>query len=106
MGDAVKKVVRSGTKIATGTFGEAKKLQKKTRQLQEKPFRKGATSEKRDAANKQEEQIKKQERTELLRLREAEGEVAKRKGQAFGKASGRRSLIRSAPTGLATTLGG
>ena len=114
MGDAIKKtqkklrgvsedLAKSGLSPDTNI---KKKLRKKSSQIAEKPARKGATSMKRDAANLQAEQIAQQQQTELLRRREAEGEIAKRKGTAFGKASGRRSLIRSAPTGLATTLGG
>ena len=98
--------LKTGARIGTGTFGDARKLQKKTAQTQEKPFRKGAASQARDAGNLQAEQIAKQEKTELLRRVESEDEIARRRGAAKGKGAGRRSLIRSSPTGLATTLGG
>ena len=77
-------------------------IEKKIGQTIEKPFRKGATAAKRTAAD----QIAKQQQMESVRLAEAEGEVAKRKGSAFGKSAGRKSLIKSSAGGLATNLGG
>ena len=106
MGDKVKKSLRAGRRIAFLKPKEARGQIKKGSQQIETPFRKGATSAKRDAASFQEAQIKEQRKTELLRKIESDDEIARRKGLAQGKGSGRRSLIRSAPTGLAQTLGG
>lgn len=100
MGSAVKKLDR---KIRTAI---KEPLEKKVSQGVEQPFRKGTTSAARDATNLQKEQIAKQEQTELLKRRESEDEIARRRGLAQGKGGGRRSLIRSSPTGLAQTLGG
>ena len=99
MGDGIKKNLKR-TGLAVSTFGasEAKGGAKKV----EQPFRKGATAAKRTAAD----QIAKQQQMESVRLAEAEGEVAKRKGSAFGKSAGRKSLIKSSAGGLATNLGG
>ena len=113
MGDGLKKVERkargglgTGTLFGIPTKKSVRGVHKTSLQKTEKPFRKGATSQKRDAANLQEAQIEKQERTELLRRVEAEGEIAQRRGSARSKSVGRRSLIRSSPAGLAQTLGG
>ena len=109
MGDKIKRKVtlnpldtlKTGFEIGTGTFGESRKIQKATRQLQEKPFRKGATAAKRTAAS----QIAKQQQTENIRLAEAESDVAT--GRALAKSkTGRRSLLKSSPGGLAVNLGG
>jgi hypothetical protein len=67
-----------------------------------KGFRTGKTGKSREAAA----QVAAQQQTELLRKAESEDEIARRKGLASSKKSGRQSLIKSSPTGLATTLGG
>ena len=58
------------------------------------------------AADAQKLAIAKAEQREGLRLAEAEGDIAKRRGQAAGKGAGRGSLIKSSPVGLAQNLGG
>ena len=87
--------------LSTGTFGEARKLQKQTRQLQERPFRKGASSRRRQA----EKDIARQQQSEQANLAEAESEVALRRERASSR-FGRRSLIKTSPTGLSSNLGG
>lgn len=47
-----------------------------------------------------------QKRIEMLRTAEATSSVKRRQAGAAGKSSGRRSLIATSQTGLATTLGG
>jgi len=76
-------------------------LEKKFTQAVEKPFRTGASAAAREAetANLTQQQLEK------ARLTEAEGEIARRRGLA-GSRTGRQSLIRSSPSGLATNLGG
>ena len=117
MGDAAKSARKFGKKVASvsddfakGQFdpntGLKKKLRTKSSQTVEKPFRKGTSSKARDATNLAAAQLDKQNKAELLRKAESEDEIARRRALASGKGSGRRSLIRSAPTGLAQTLGG
>ena len=66
----------------------------------EKPFRKGASAQRRDAKA----QIAKQQQMESASLAEKDDEIARRKGLAVK--GGRSSLIKSATPGLATNLGG
>ena len=114
MGGSVEKSVKKITKgslIGAGGFadpnlGFKKKLRTKSSQIVEKPFRKGTTSKSRDASNLAAAQLDKQQKAELLRKAESEDEIARRRGLASSKGAGRRSLIRTAPTGLAQTLGG
>jgi hypothetical protein len=109
MGDKLDSVKRRlQTSAVTGGLtgllneGEAKGIHKKITQTGEKPFRKGATAAKRDAAT----QIAKQQQTETIRLAEAESEIAAKRSLA-GSKKGRRSLLKSSPAGgLATNLGG
>ena len=110
MGDDVKKVIKRGA-IAGGGFLDPslsfkKKLRSQSSQIVEKPFRKGTTSAARNASNLAAAQLDKQQKAELLRKAESEDEIARRRGLASSKGAGRRSLIRTAPTGLAQTLGG
>lgn len=53
-----------------------------------------------------EQDLAKQKQLEVGALAEAEDEVGRRRALALSNTSGRRSLIKSSPTGLATTLGG
>ena len=109
MGDEIKKVSKKIGGAPTGlgvSFDQLKKVNKKITQTGEKPFRKGTTSKGRNAANLAKEQLASQQKAELLRKVESEDEIARRRGLASSKGSGRRSLIRTAPTGLAKTLGG
>ena len=108
MGDKLDSSVRRlRTSAQTGGLtgllseGEAKSINKKVTQTGEKPFRKGATSAKRDAAK----QIAKQQQVETARLAEADSDVATKRAQA-GSKKGRRSLLKSSPGGLAVNLGG
>ena len=75
------------------------KLEKAGRQAIEKPFRTGGSAQKRQA----EALLKKQMQTEDVRRAEADDEIARRAATGRG---GRKSLIKSSPTGLATNLGG
>ena len=114
MGDGVKKTfkkIRSASEdIAKSGISPDTKMKRSLRgrssQTVEKPFRKGTTSKARDASNLAADQLDKQNKAELLRKAESEDEIARRRALASGKGSGRRSLIRTAPTGLAQTLGG
>ena len=110
MGDSFKKIRSASEDIAKSGLSPDTKLKRSLRkgssQAVEKPFRKGTTSKARDATNLASAQLDKQNKAELLRKAESEDEIARRRAQANGKGSGRRSLIRSAPTGLAQTLGG
>ena len=95
MGDSVKKATRRGLKaVSTGGLSELKTL--------EKPLRTGASAARRDAAA----QLKEQQQKEAVMLAEKESEIAEARSFAQSGRAGRRSLIKSSPTGLATTLGG
>lgn len=96
------KLIKQSTRIGTGTFGESRNIQKKTIQLQEKPFRKGASARGREARSL----ALKQQQTEQVRLAEAESEIATRRARGTLGRAGRRSLIQSSPAGLSTNLGG
>lgn len=65
----------------------------------------GESKESKEARRKQQELLRVQEQREQARLAEADDEVARRRLGAT-KTGGRRSLIKSSPTGLATNLGG
>ena len=99
--DESRRVGRRGLALSTGTFGESRNILDKTRQAQEKPFRKGASAQRRDAGNL----LLKQQQTERAALAEAESEISTRRASATSRNVGRRSLIRST-TGLSTNLGG
>lgn len=58
------------------------------------------------AAKRQEALIEKQRKTEQLRLDEGTSEVALRKAGGISRRAGRRSLIATSQSGLATSLGG
>ena len=96
MGDELKKPLRRGTKLATGL-----KVGEKLGKAIEKPLRTGASAARRDAAA----QLKEQQQKESVRLAETESEIAEKR-QMAGRRVGRQSLIKSSPSGLATTLGG
>lgn len=73
----------------------------KTEKSLEKPLRKGATAQRREATRLN---LLQRQREELRRA-EAEDEVNRRKSMAQ-MGGGRRSLIRSGTPGQATNLGG
>ena len=75
-------------------------IEKSLRQGLEKPFRTGASATKRDASKL----LKTQQQLEKTKLAEADSEIATSK--ALSKKGGRKSLIKSAPSALATNLGG
>lgn len=64
-----------------------------------------SSSAKRDRRQAKTE-LARQKQIEAGALAEAEDEIGRRRALAASPRSGRRSLIRSSPTGLATTLGG
>jgi hypothetical protein len=98
MGDALKKSARSVRKSTLVGFDPD--INKKINRTIEKPFRKGASAEKREAkAN-----IAKQQQKESASLAEKDDEIARRRSRAAQ--GGRSSLIKSATPGLATNLGG
>jgi len=97
MGDSVKKVTRRGLKLASGA-----ELVERAGKAVEKPLRTGASAVRRDAAA----QLKAQQQKEAVMLAEKESEIAEKRSFAQSGRAGRRSLIKSSPTGLATTLGG
>ena len=74
----------------------------KAQQAIEKPFRTGASSTRRDAAAL----LKSQQKKEDLRLAEAASEIAITKASALSGKAGRKSLLKTSPTGLAINLGG
>ena len=83
MGDSVKKATRRGLKAI------------------EDPLRTGASAARREAGVLS----GKQQQAEKVRVAEAESEIAEKR-QMAGRRVGRQSLIKSSPSGLATTLGG
>jgi len=91
MGDSVKKATRRGLKLASG----AELLERGGKAI-------GASAARRDAAA----QLKAQQQKEAVMLAEKESEIAEKRSFAQSGRAGRRSLIKSSPTGLATTLGG
>jgi hypothetical protein len=91
---------------AVGAHKRARALNKPGRTKVHQGVEKGVRSGKTAAARDAEAQVKAQQKAELLRKVESEDEIARRKGLASSKKAGRQSLIRSSPTGLATTLGG
>lgn len=99
----VKKVGRHGLTFTEGLVNPntsfKKKLRTKSSQFIEP--RKGTTAKARDASKL----AARQQQLEKVRLAEAESEVATRRA-GLGQKSGRRSLIKSSATGLATNLGG
>ena len=66
----------------------------------------GESNSAKEARRKQQEALARQEQREKVRLAEADSEVAKRKAMAGSKGAGRRSLIKTSPTGLSQNLGG
>ena len=103
MGSSAKGVIKKARGFGTRslTMGIDPKLNKAINRGIEKPFRKGATAAKKQAAR----DTQKQMQLEKVRTAEAESEIALRRAQAKGKKGGRQSLIKSA-AGLATNLGG
>ncbi len=98
MGDSVKKATRRGLKaVATGGLSEHKTISKPITD----PLKTGASAARRSAAV----QLKEQQQKESVKLAEAESEIAEKR-QMAGRRVGRQSLIKSSPSGLATTLGG
>jgi len=97
MGDELKKSFRRGTSLAKGL-----KVGEKVGKAIEKPLRTGASAARRDAAA----QLKEQQQKQAVMLAEKESEIAEKRSFAQSGRAGRRSLIKSSPTGLATTLGG
>lgn len=68
----------------------------------DKAVRTGASAQER----KSKRSAKEQQKREKLRLAEATDEVERAKSKALSSRSGRQSLIRTSPSGLATKLGG
>jgi hypothetical protein len=68
-------------------------------------FSSGKSQKARQVAQKQEQQIARQQQKEDSRLASAKDEVAKRKAIAQGKGAGRSLLTATSPTGTGT-LGG
>lgn len=104
MGDT-KKIVRRGLQaVSTGGLSEFKegRLGDKALKGAEKPFKTGASAQQREAGR----EIDKQKQAEQLKLLETEDEIARKRALSGSGKAGRQSLIRSSPTGLATTLGG
>ena len=65
-----------------------------------------AKQDAKDAQKKQKEALEKQRKIEQQRLAEADSEVKRRQATASRGRAGRRSLIATSETGLATNLGG
>ena len=96
MSSTIKKI---GKHVKRGPLGSKEKLRKFSSQTLEP--RKGAASKARAATAL----AQRQQQLEKTRAAEAESEIALRRVGA-GQKSGRRSLIKSSPVGLATNLGG
>ena len=103
MGD-VKKVAKRGRDFALqlGPLGEKGSIGDKIKKGIEKPLKTGASAQRREAGR----EIESQKQKEKLKLLETEDEIARKRALAGSKTAGRRSLISSSPSGLATTLGG
>ena len=104
MGDKIKREARRGTEITRGLVDPTTGIKKdlRTRSSQAIEPRKGTTSKVREAKTL----AAQQQQTEAIRLAESESEVATRRASALTGRFGRRSLIKSSPTGLALNLGG
>ena len=102
MSDAHSKIKRA-SRIGLGdpTSKDLQALKTRGDQIIQKPMRKGTSSATRDAKN----MALLQQQKDNASIAQSEDEIARRKALAGGK-GGRRSLMSSTPTGLATTLGG